>query len=163
VIGTDIEGILKQKVKPRFIKSFFGVIITRSLKDPNFDFGISLKSSLTHWITRAKLKFRTSRKQLNAFRTDVEKTDIELPADNVDLSAELELSSCDPEIATYTAKLLLTELDKYEVVRTNRLHVAIGAMLLGKKVELHGNNYYKIRAVYEYSIKGTFTNVKWFD
>jgi hypothetical protein len=48
-------------------------------------------------------------------------------------------------------------------VHTNRLHVAIGAMKLGKSVKLYGNNYFKIRAIYDYSIKDKYQNVEWCD
>lgn len=161
VIGANIKAIRSQITSPKFIRSIAKVVFNRLFKEPDYDFGVSLRSVLGHPFKRCKLRFRPRQKLLNAFRTDVEKTDIAVEPDNVDLSAVYELSSCDPEIAIYTAQLLLGELDKYDRIRTNRLHIAIGAMLLGKQVDLYGNNYYKIKAIYEYSIKDRFSNVRW--
>ena len=53
---------------------------------------------------------------------------------------------------------LIGALQKYEQVNTDRLHIAIAATLLGKKVKLFPNSYYKNRAVFEYSLK-RFSNV----
>ena len=41
-------------------------------------------------------------------------------------------------------------------VHTNRLHVGIAATLLGRQVNLSGNDYFKIRAIFESSIKPHF-------
>jgi exopolysaccharide biosynthesis predicted pyruvyltransferase EpsI len=43
-------------------------------------------------------------------------------------------------------------LDRATAIRTNRLHVGIGAALLGKQVELSDNSYGKIKAVYAASL-----------
>ena len=48
---------------------------------------------------------------------------------------------------------LLDLLDTASQVETNRLHVGIGAALLGKKVILHDNSYGKLRAIYDASLK----------
>lgn len=53
----------------------------------------------------------------------------------------------------YTAFRFMNLLDKYQHIRTDRLHVAIGSALLGKRVSLYENSYFKCRAVYEYSLK----------
>jgi exopolysaccharide biosynthesis predicted pyruvyltransferase EpsI len=44
------------------------------------------------------------------------------------------------------------------MIATGRLHVAIAAILLGKKVFLTEGNYFKIRAIYNSSIRGIFNN-----
>lgn len=46
-----------------------------------------------------------------------------------------------------------------EVIYTNRLHVGIASALLGRKTFLSGNDYFKIRAIFESSIDGVFPNV----
>lgn len=53
----------------------------------------------------------------------------------------------------YTSNSFLELIDLYEEVHTDRLHVAIGACLLGKKVTVYNNGYYKCKGVYEQSMK----------
>lgn len=53
---------------------------------------------------------------------------------------------------------IFNEIDKYQEINTDRLHIAIAGSLLGKKTNLYQNNYYKNKAVYEYSIKNRFKN-----
>jgi capsular polysaccharide biosynthesis protein/exopolysaccharide biosynthesis predicted pyruvyltransferase EpsI len=50
-------------------------------------------------------------------------------------------------------KYLLKTVSGYEYVYTDRLHVAIAATLLGKKVTLYSNNYFKNKGVFDYSLK----------
>lgn len=54
-------------------------------------------------------------------------------------------------------------IDQFETIHTNRLHVGIASALLGKKVNLYANDYFKIRAIYESSIKPYFPNVTFRD
>jgi exopolysaccharide biosynthesis predicted pyruvyltransferase EpsI len=56
---------------------------------------------------------------------------------------------------------LLRYLDLFDEVRTNRMHLAIGAAVLGKRVKFHSNSYFKNRAVYEFSMRGRFPDVEW--
>ena len=59
----------------------------------------------------------------------------------------------------YTSNNFLKLIDLYDEIHTDRLHVAIGACLLGKKVIIYNNGYYKCKGVYEQSMKD-LTNVK---
>ena len=52
----------------------------------------------------------------------------------------------------------LAEIAKCEHVITDRLHVAIGGVLLGRKVSLVEGKTFKIRAIYEASIVPYFDN-----
>lgn len=52
----------------------------------------------------------------------------------------------------------LRHLDDYEIVATDRLHVAIGAAILGKQVAIATGNYFKIRAIYDSSVAPYFAN-----
>ncbi|OQW88772.1 MAG: hypothetical protein BWK72_07400 [Rhodoferax ferrireducens] len=90
---------------------------------------------------------------LNAFRTDSEKTDIKLPPDNVDVSEVLTLGVETRRLAYLASHYFLSFLNHYRVINTNRLHVCIGGVLLGKQVNFYPNSYYKCRAVYDYSLK----------
>ena len=87
---------------------------------------------------------------LNAFRTDKESVFQALPASNIDISHN--------GYATKPLRELIDILQKYEQVNTDRLHVAIGATLLCKRVRLYPNSYYKNKAVFDYSLK-RFSNV----
>lgn len=82
---------------------------------------------------------------LNVFRTDRESLIKKIPEYNNDVS-----------YAGYAQKPLeelIFNLDKYKEINTDRLHIAIASTLLGKKVKLHSNSYFKNEAVYEYSLK----------
>lgn len=48
-----------------------------------------------------------------------------------------------------------------EELVTDRLHVGIGAALLGKSCELRNNNYGKIEDIYEYSMAGRYPHVQY--
>lgn len=124
---------------------------------------------LTHFLKKEIVLFRTWKKGktgiLNCFRTDEEKTDIELPHDNVDLPRILaygrEGEAIYERMACGITNQFLRCLNRYVKIRTNRLHVAIAALLLGKEVELYKNSYYKNEAVYKYSIENRFPRVRW--
>jgi len=98
---------------------------------------------------------------LNCFRTDGEKTDIEIPEKNFDLSEILSLGIYNEEICEYVISNLFSIINKFDLIRTNRLHIAVSCALLGKKVEFYPNNYFKCEAIYEYSLKGKYNCVIW--
>lgn len=85
-----------------------------------------------------------------AFRLDNEARPhglADLP-DNEDISGG-GLHSDDPQA-------LLRRIDAYESIITDRLHIAIGAAILGKAVHLVSGSYFKIRAIHEASIAPFF-------
>jgi exopolysaccharide biosynthesis predicted pyruvyltransferase EpsI len=98
---------------------------------------------------------------LNCYREDIEKTLIIIPSDNIDLSDTLNVS--DNNI-TYKEKMkkismsIFEYISEYETVNTNRLHMSIAGSLLNKNVNMYSNSYYKLKSVYDYSIKNTFKN-----
>lgn len=98
---------------------------------------------------------------LNVFRVDMEKTDIEIPEGNIDLSLRFEYGLVSRPLIDYMTSQVFAYLNHFQTVRTNRLHISIAAALLGKTVELYPNNYYKIRSVFEQSLKDDFPNVVW--
>jgi len=91
---------------------------------------------------------------LNAFRSDKESILHTLPESNNDLSYN--------GYATKPLNELINIMQKYEQINTDRLHIAIGATLLGKQVRLFPNSYYKNRAVFDYSLK-KFSNVSFIE
>lgn len=123
---------------------------------------ILFQGNYTEMKHRARKLFQNEKKHvLNCFRTDQEKSDIDIPSDNVDLSSIFSYGVDSKEKAFYVCYRLLNFINSYEEIRTNRLHVAIAGALLGKEVKLYSNSYYKCEAVYEFSIKGRFPNVTW--
>jgi exopolysaccharide biosynthesis predicted pyruvyltransferase EpsI len=98
---------------------------------------------------------------LNAFRKDLESLRRPFPPDNVDLST-LFGHGCDSEaLAFYVSRRVLKIIDRYRLVRTDRLHICIAAALLGKEVEFFSNSYYKCEAVYQFSMKDKYPHVHW--
>jgi len=82
---------------------------------------------------------------LNAFRVDVESNRKTIYVDNEDISYN---GWCMKPLDDF-----LKKIEKHDEIRTDRLHVAIAATLLNKKVIFFSNSYYKNLAVYEYSLK----------
>jgi len=83
--------------------------------------------------------------ELNAFRSDIESVREPKPAANMDLSAN--------GFAKKPLEELIAAIQGYKQVNTDRLHLAILSTLLGKKVMLFPNSYYKNKAVFEHSLK----------
>lgn len=104
---------------------------------------------------------RGNARVLNCFRTDKEKTEFHLPRGNMDLSKLFTCRSFSPEKSLLASNMILRMLNRYEEVRTNRLHLAIAGALLGKTVKFYPNSYYKCEAVYRFSMKDRFPNVQW--
>lgn len=98
---------------------------------------------------------------LNCFRTDVEASGVARPADNFDLSKLFELGSETREASRASAALFIDAIKLFKNIRTDRLHCAITAALLGKQVEFYPNSYFKNLAVYEYTLKPNFPSVEW--
>ncbi len=85
------------------------------------------------------------------FRLDAERDkQHSIPKDNFDISRKGNQLS--------DAYEFISEIDKYEEIFTDRLHVGIAGSLLGKKVNLYSNSYFKTRAIYNSSIESTFEN-----
>jgi len=80
---------------------------------------------------------------LHAFRLDSESVLMPVPGDNFDVSA---LGDSSDDV------LLMDLLAGYAVVRTNRAHMAIGAALTGRQVEMFPNSYHKVKGIYDYSL-----------
>jgi len=94
-----------------------------------------------------------TRSRLTALRTDVEASgQFQLSDRNLDLSAMIVRHWDDPHIAEKASEMFLGILADYEHVLTDRLHVAIGAALVGRRVTFLSNSYFKNSAVYETSM-----------
>ncbi|MGF1483754.1 MAG: polysaccharide pyruvyl transferase family protein [Opitutales bacterium] len=108
-------------------------------------------------------KGTTCTRKLFCFRTDKEQPEGTLPENNIDLSVVYGYHVAPEAAARMSVSALLRHIDAFQEVHTNRLHVAIAAGLLGKQVFMSGNNYFKNRAVFEFSLRDRFPNLQWED
>lgn len=100
---------------------------------------------------------------LLCLREDVESArPFNCPKSNFDVSKLIIHHWDDPVVAHHASQILLKIVGDYEIVVTDRLHVAIAGALLGCQVKLLPNNYYKNRGVFELSMRG-FPNVSFID
>ena len=100
---------------------------------------------------------------INAFRTDLESSTVNIPKYNYDISAAFEYGTHSQFKVLLSCIHLLRLINSCRQIRTNRLHVAIAGALLGKEVLFYSNSYYKNRAVYDFSMRSQFPNVQWID
>lgn len=90
-------------------------------------------------------------------RVDVEST-AATPCSDVDISEVFRFGT-DADRASVAAWCFLKSISVAHHIVTDRLHVAIGAALLGTPCRLHDNSYGKNAAVYRHSLAGRFPNV----
>ena len=98
---------------------------------------------------------------IHCFRTDREQTNQKRSRWNADISKLFKCGVSTPALAARSSWMIFDFLQHYREIRTNRLHLAIAAALLGKQVKFYPNSYFKCHAVYEYSMRGRFANVEW--
>lgn len=84
------------------------------------------------------------------FRNDVEQK-YNFSSD-FDLSAQIGSKKMGKEEVSYAAKVMLSAVDMFDVIVTDRLHVGIAATLMGKEVYLFDNSYGKLSGVYKNSL-----------
>ena len=98
---------------------------------------------------------------------DSERTSIKIPNNNNDISQTLRQgisnNTSNLNVIHETCKKVFNYLANYEEINTNRLHVAVAGLLLNKKVNLYPNSYWKNKAIYEYSIKNKYSNIKFIE
>lgn len=92
-------------------------------------------------------------KEGHFFRTDCESgSRFDIPVDNRDLS--IEGSHFNDPGGFFAA------IEPFEIVNTDRLHVAIAAALLGRQVHLYPGAYFKNRAVFRSTLEENYPNVR---
>ena len=74
-----------------------------------------------------------------------------IPRGNRDISAEGTESTPMAEF--------LEAIARFETVHTNRLHVSIAAAMMGRRVHLYANSYFKNKAIHETSLSAAFPNL----
>jgi exopolysaccharide biosynthesis predicted pyruvyltransferase EpsI len=109
------------------------------------------------------LKNRSSNRTLNSFRIDVEKTSIEIPDDNLDVSATFNFDSSmsNEALVNKTALTIASFLNQFDIINTNRLHICIAGAILGKRVNFYSNSYWKNESIYQFSLRNKFSNINW--
>lgn len=84
---------------------------------------------------------------------------VRAPTSDLDVSHVFTLGTGARE-APIAAWCLLKTIGAARLVETDRLHVAIGAALLGTPCRFHDNSYGKNSAVYRQSLAGRFANIR---
>lgn len=97
------------------------------------------------------------RKLLLAMRNDSEADSSKLPATltnipNVDVSRYGGSDCRWPEFNNLLVTQFIKTLDRYDIIITDRLHVSIASILLGKQVIMIDNNYGKLSGVWQQSL-----------
>lgn len=159
--SLDVEQLMSGPDRfngPAILADFVVQKLLRRRAHTTFD---NVRRYLNPGKVAASLRVRPAGGVLNAFRLDGEATDIAIPADNVDLSAVFMFGVGPVPVAEHAARSLIGTLMKFDEIRTNRLHVGISAALAGKRTLLYANNYYKIRAIYDFSMRGRYPHVTW--
>lgn len=109
-----------------------------------------------------RLFFPWKRRLLKAGRMDRERAEgREVAKGNRDVSDLFSYGVRDEETVSLSARHFMDFVDGYDSVETDRLHVCIGAALLGKKVIFHPNSYFKNEAVYRHSLERRFPLIRW--
>lgn len=91
-----------------------------------------------------------------SYRVDIEsRGEIDLPEENYDLSSKGKHNDGVYDFFGY--------LSNFETINTDRLHVSIGASMLGKNVNLSEGSYFKNNAIYKSSIKSYYPNTRFID
>lgn len=106
-------------------------------------------------VALARLRAQATRcDTLTAWRVDAEASGAHPHARwRDDLSLVANFGTTDHAAIERSAGWLLRAISWFDRVETDRLHVGIGAALLGRPVTIHTNSYHKIRGIYEYSLR----------
>jgi exopolysaccharide biosynthesis predicted pyruvyltransferase EpsI len=159
--SLDLDRLLKggdRFSRPAMLSDFVISRILRNSGHTSFD---NVKRYLNPGPIAAELEARAPGGVLNCFRLDGEATDIAIPPDNIDLPIVYMYGVSPAPVAYHAARSMIETLSKFDEVRTNRLHVAISCGLIGKKTIFYPNNYFKCRAVWEYSMAHRFPHITW--
>jgi exopolysaccharide biosynthesis predicted pyruvyltransferase EpsI len=181
-LGSNVTVICREKASYGFVQRFAAATETLLMDDVAFgldaeallrlgdqaywpartspDYFWHGASEIPRWLAQAVGNI-TDAGVLNAFRTDNEKSSAEIPPDNIDVSLVFESGDLSPRRAAEASCRLLKFLRRFARIRTNRLHVCIAALLLGKKVDFFPNSYGKNQFVYDFSMSGGFPLLIW--
>ncbi|CAK7192884.1 hypothetical protein COMNV_01094 [Commensalibacter sp. Nvir] len=96
---------------------------------------------------------------VSCFRTDDESLKKLVPPNNHDISLSWNGDFWDNrDLAHFSTASLISFLQRYKSLDTDRLHIAILGSLIGMNVRFYPNSYYKNEAVFDHSICNQFPN-----
>ncbi|MEL6482589.1 MAG: polysaccharide pyruvyl transferase family protein [Pseudomonadota bacterium] len=129
--------------EPKMHDAAVARVLPRALMQ-SYSWRFAAKSARVFWQAR---QLRRAGGRLSAFRTDAEATGRSLPSSNQDLSELFRPRDIGPLTAPLAVQALCRFLAPFDEVETNRLHIAVLAAHLGKRVFVSDNNYGKLSAV----------------
>lgn len=97
--------------------------------------------------------------RLQALRTDIEAAGPGTTHRSHDLSALFALADMSRPACEVTARAVCHILQRFPVIATDRLHIAIASAILGREVWMRDNSYGKNRDIYTASMADYFTSV----
>lgn len=127
--------------------------------DRGFLMGASRRWSWPKMVAKFAVQAWRGDGQLNALRTDTEKTTVAIPSGNHDMSEMFASGDMSFGACASTIKTMRAVFRRYDSVNTNRLHIAVLSALVGLPVDMRDNSYGKNRDIHDHSIKGYFDNV----
>jgi exopolysaccharide biosynthesis predicted pyruvyltransferase EpsI len=102
---------------------------------------------------------RPTKSKASCYRTDSESLTKQQYENNHDISLTWNGDYWDNvDLARNSTRSLISFLQEYRAVDTDRLHVAILGSLLGMEVNFYPNSYYKNESVYEHSLINYYPN-----
>jgi exopolysaccharide biosynthesis predicted pyruvyltransferase EpsI len=159
--GLDLDELMNGGEPFNAPAMLAGYVLSRALRRSGHTVFGNVRRYLNPGPVADELAARPAGGVLNCFRLDNERTEIEIPANNVDLPIIYMFGVAPAPVAHHAARCLIETLRKFDEVRTNRLHIAIAAALIGKPTQFHPNNYFKCQAVWEHSMRHRFPHVTW--
>lgn len=180
-LGANVDIICREQISLDYVSRFAPAANIYQMHDAAFslDFNaLSIKSDIADGARLKRLlraakrvvrvaqhgfKNRSQRQILNAFRGDVEGTGRSVASANFDVSQLLAADTMSIIDSNLTTRCVVKFINRFDIVRTDRLHVCIVSLLLGKEVHFFDNSYGKNRAVYEYSMHGRYAGLQWCD
>lgn len=178
-LGNNVDIICREQLSHDYVSKFVGVANVHLMDDAAFLLDIqrlrggggiaecawlrrplrTAKRSVRMWLHAFRNRHQAN--TLNSFRGDAEGTGRSGARANFDVSQMLAADSMSVADSVLAARSVVKFVERFDVVRTDRLHVCIVSLLLGKEVHFFDNSYGKNRAVYEHSMVGRYARLKW--
>lgn len=178
-LGSNVDLICREQLSHDYVLRFVSAARVHLMDDAAFSLDVQkiltmVGFSESAWFNRplrtAKRSARVllhsfynahQRNTLNSFRNDVEAAGRSGAVANFDVSQMFAADTMSAVDSIFTARSVVEFINRFDVINTDRLHVCIVSLLLGKKVNFFDNSYGKNRAVYERSMLGRYPSLKW--
>ena len=123
------------------------------------DMGLFLRNSKRVFRRFSHLAISRGDNALYCYRNDNEKTDIDIPSSNFDMSQLFAADNLGPRQSLWATWYMMDMVSRFDRIYTNRLHVAIMSLLLNKKTYVSDNSYGKLKSVLDHSYSGDVGNL----